>query len=175
MQAFRKTERKTPGDETKKSTEWVLEDFAIKDGVQSTTRYRKGTGAKKFIKSENPQPARQTSGRKGGISASKNKLQRHQRVRDISDSRRSIPRHQILHSQFPSQMRSMRQSSPLTPPNNEMPPACNPYYFAKAEPQPENPYEEICGLEEVQGVYIDDSPVFVHNQDAQFHGGLRRY
>jgi hypothetical protein len=69
----------------------------------------------------------------------------------------------------------MRQSSPLTPPNNEMPPSCNPYYFAKAEQQLEIPYEEMCGLEDVQGVYIDDRPVFAHNQDVQYHDGLPRY
>jgi hypothetical protein len=56
-----------------------------------------------------------------------------------------------------------------------MPPSCNPYYFAKAEQQLEIPYEEMCGLEDVQGVYIDDGPVFAHNQDVQYHDGLPRY
>jgi hypothetical protein len=181
MQAFKKTERKIAGDETKKSTEWVLEDFAIKDGVQSTTRYRKGTGAKKFMKTENPAPSRQSSGRKGGISASKSKLQRQQQR---SDSRRSIHRHDILRSQFPSHTAHpihQRHSSPLTPPTHEnMPgPPCNPYFFAKAEQQQlEIPYEDMCGLQDVQGVYIDDNgPIFTNNQDGQYPSadGLPRY
>ncbi|TVY81234.1 Forkhead box protein J3 [Lachnellula suecica] len=183
--AFKKTERKLIGDETKKSTEWVLEGFAIKDGVQSTTRYRKGTGAKKFTRSDNPTLSRQSSGRKGGISAaaSKTKLQRHHR--DRSERRRSIQRQDILHSHshahFPPQMRAHtpRQSSPLTPPNHErMPASCAPYYFGKVEPQLEIQYEEeMCGLEGVQGVYIDDGgPLFTHNQNGQYAGdGLPRY
>ncbi|RDL33265.1 uncharacterized protein BP5553_08704 [Venustampulla echinocandica] len=166
--AFKKTERKIAGDETKKSTEWVLEDFAIKDGVQSTTRYRKGTGAKKFVKSDNPTPSRQSSGRKGGISARQTKLQR-QRIREErSDSRRGIQKHDTHQSQFLQHtlnQRMQRLSSPSTPPSHENMPSMNPYFLPKAE-QLEVPYEDMCGLEVVQGVYLDDGPVFTSNHDG---------
>ncbi|TVY92631.1 Fork-head transcriptional regulator, partial [Lachnellula willkommii] len=164
--AFKKTERKTPGDETKKSTEWVLEEFAIKDGVQSTTRYRKGTGAKKFMKTENPAPSRQSSGRKGGISASKTKMQRQQQ-RSISSTHRSRHGHEFLRSHFPTQ----RYSSPLTPPTHENIPGagCNPYFFPKQQLE----YEDMCGLQDVQGVYIDDNgPIFAESQDYASADGL---
>ncbi|KAF7559237.1 hypothetical protein G7046_g4916 [Stylonectria norvegica] len=35
------------GGDPKRSTEWVLEDWAVRDGVQSTTRYRKGNQARR--------------------------------------------------------------------------------------------------------------------------------
>ncbi|KAF8865205.1 hypothetical protein BDZ45DRAFT_439246 [Acephala macrosclerotiorum] len=155
--AFKKTERKLPGDDSKKSTEWVLEPFAIKDGVQSTTRYRKGTSSKKQYPrlggdgSHHPAPSRQLSGRKGGICASKTKLQRQQRQREdrerlnqTFDSRFSPspfdPRggsgvgnrslsmiDNARRAQFERATRTQienqrRQRSPLTPPLGEMSP-----------------------------------------------------
>ncbi|CAG8956664.1 hypothetical protein HYFRA_00012208 [Hymenoscyphus fraxineus] len=170
--AFKKTERKLPGDDTKKSTEWVLEDFAIKDGVQSTTRYRKGTGAKRFMRSDNPTPSRQSSGRKGGISAYKMKMQR-RAVRDRNDPRRSLHRHDILCSQYsyPAQAGMQRHSSPSTPPNNEMA-GPTPYFLPKTEPV-EQPFDEVVrGLQDVQGVYHDDAPLFTHQHHGHYYDGL---
>ncbi|CAJ2500644.1 Uu.00g034970.m01.CDS01 [Anthostomella pinea] len=83
--AFVKRDRKAgPGEpavdpgETKKSTEWVLEDWAVTDGVQSTTRYRKGNPSRRggpgsHGRSHGNPSARASSGRKGGITASKTK------------------------------------------------------------------------------------------------------
>ncbi|KAI3324711.1 hypothetical protein HD806DRAFT_543366 [Xylariaceae sp. AK1471] len=83
--AFVKRERKaSSGDvlsepqEPKKSTEWVLEDWAVRDGVQSTTRYRKGNpsrraGSAAHHRTHGSISSRATSGRRGGISTSKNK------------------------------------------------------------------------------------------------------
>ncbi|KAL2013048.1 hypothetical protein VTN00DRAFT_573 [Thermoascus crustaceus] len=48
---------------------WRLTEEAIKNGVQSTTRYRKQGNHKKSVKSENPAPQRQRSGAKGGRAA----------------------------------------------------------------------------------------------------------
>lgn len=164
--AFKKTERKLSDDETKKSTEWVLEDFAIKDGVQSTTRYRKGTGSKKFARSENPAPTRQSSGRKGGICASKNKLQRQRFKNDRSDLR-TTPRintgvrSQFIHDGKPPHA-MQRHVSPLTP-TPESIPASSPYFMPKEEPD----FEDMCGLpegirgfEDVEGVFLDNTPIF---------------
>ena len=38
------------------------------------------------------------------------------------------------------------------------------------------PYEDMCGLQDVQGVYIDDhGPIFVNNHDYASADGLPRY
>ncbi|KAI8624782.1 hypothetical protein F5Y19DRAFT_480274 [Xylariaceae sp. FL1651] len=83
--AFVKRDRKSSSrdilsdlPETKKSTEWVLEDWAVRQGVQSTTRYRKGNpsrrgGSAAHHRAHGNISARASSGRKGGISASKTK------------------------------------------------------------------------------------------------------
>jgi hypothetical protein len=47
--------------------------------------------------------------------------------------------------------------------------ASSPYYLPKVE-QFETPYDGICGLEDVQGVHIDDSPVFGSNPRMQLNG-----
>ncbi|KAH8596699.1 hypothetical protein B0O99DRAFT_685694 [Bisporella sp. PMI_857] len=168
--AFKKTERKTSGDETKKSTEWVLEDFAIKDGVQSTTRYRKGNGSKKFIKTENPAPIRQTSGQKGGISAIKMRFQRHRVKDDRPDLRHEnhIPRLETerlpqFHYDYDSlpQTLAQRQDTPLTP-NAESTPASSPYFFPTVKYEyVESSYEEVpvYALDQVHAV-CDDEPLF---------------
>ncbi|GAW11694.1 hypothetical protein ANO14919_010440 [Xylariales sp. No.14919] len=62
--AFVKRDSKPNGQEipstqdAKKSTEWVLENWAVRDGVQSTTRYRKGNPARRNCSSR----------RRGGVS-----------------------------------------------------------------------------------------------------------
>ncbi|KAI0535807.1 hypothetical protein GGR58DRAFT_529072 [Xylaria digitata] len=55
-----------PTIDTKKSTEWILEEWAIRDGVQSTTRYRKGNPARRRG------AAKASPGRRGGVSKPKN-------------------------------------------------------------------------------------------------------
>ncbi|KAE9368566.1 hypothetical protein N431DRAFT_443992 [Stipitochalara longipes BDJ] len=171
--AFKKTERKVPGDETKKSTEWVLEDFAIKDGVQSTTRYRKGTNAKKFMKTDSPAPARQSSGRRGGL-AQRDHRHPKDRLKDRLGSRRPTPcigLPQNPQYQGGSHAAQQRHRSPLTPPHPEQVFSASPYFFPKSE-QFEAPFEEmIGGLEDVQGVYIDDGPLFSNDQEFHFHSG----
>ncbi|KAI1433922.1 hypothetical protein GGR50DRAFT_704954 [Xylaria sp. CBS 124048] len=84
--AFVKRDRKTSADdpapthpqETKKSTEWVLQDWAVRDGVQSTTRYRKGNPGRRaapsmYQRAQSNIASRTSSGRKGAPSASKPK------------------------------------------------------------------------------------------------------
>ena len=161
------------GDEAKKSTEWVLEDFAIKDGVQSTTRYRKGTGGKKFVKSETPVPSRQTPSRKRGLHGSKAKLQR-QKVRD--------DRSELRHTAYPrpdTEKRlqyitdyessphpiASRQISPLTPANKSAPSENTLFYV---HPYLKHEHTEISydglpsySLEDVHSVCAD-GPLFCH-------------
>lgn len=78
----------TPG-QPRRANEWVLRDWAITDGVKSTTRYRKGISGRRGaagrshnngvrahhhssnMRSHNSQSARASSGRKGGLSASR--------------------------------------------------------------------------------------------------------
>ncbi|TGJ81267.1 hypothetical protein E0Z10_g7490 [Xylaria hypoxylon] len=84
--AFSKAESK-PSDiyepaickDTKKSTEWVLEDWAVTSGVQSTTRYRKGNPARRRGSS-----TRTSTRRRGGVNNNKNKSIR---------TRRPVPNH----------------------------------------------------------------------------------
>ncbi|PBP20762.1 cactin [Diplocarpon rosae] len=180
--AFKKTERKIPETDAKKSTEWVLEDFAIKDGVQSTTRYRKGTGAKKFIRSDTPSLSRVVSGRRGGFSTKAAKLQRQrerqQRAKgDQRDPARadSFYRNQNFQQQqaqsqahMPQHYVSQRQRSPLTPPSASDPVA-SPYFFGKQE-EPDSPFD-MYRLDEIHGVCVDDGPVFSNGgADAHFPG-----
>ncbi|KAI0457432.1 hypothetical protein F5B21DRAFT_521274 [Xylaria acuta] len=75
--AFLKCERGGAGD-AKKSTVWQLAPFAVRDGVQSTTRYRKGnptrrSGSAAHNRSHGNIPVRASSGRRGGINTSKAK------------------------------------------------------------------------------------------------------
>ena len=70
-QAFKKVDQIPPRDEAKKGFIWVLEPSAIKEGVKSTTRYRKSMSNKKVAKSSHPAPERQRSGVKGGKAARK--------------------------------------------------------------------------------------------------------
>ena len=145
----------------------MLEDFAIKNGVQSTTRYRKRTGNQKVTKSENPAPSRQTSGRKGGISASKTKSSRQRLKIDASDLRRPVHRPETGRHpyQYQSQHRFSRDFSPLTPSPEEPPQSASPLFTPKSEPF-KAPYEVLYSLENVQGVYIDNSPLFSNGYDS---------
>jgi hypothetical protein len=153
----------------------------VKDGVQSTTRYRKGTGAKKFLKSENPAKARQSSGRKGGISASKTKLLR-QRIRDErNDQRRLLYRQEMLRSNYSTSVRSSitnRHNSPSTPPHHEQMGLGSPYFQPNAKPgiHFEGPLDDICSLGQVQGVYLDGAPVFTDQHDGPgYFDGISHY
>ncbi|KAF7553758.1 hypothetical protein G7Z17_g3412 [Cylindrodendrum hubeiense] len=77
--------------DSKRSTEWVLADWAIKDGVQSTTRYRKGNSTRSrgngkagrssqhgFQETGNQISTKAVSGRKGGCAASRAKMRSRQ-------------------------------------------------------------------------------------------------
>ncbi|KAG4430766.1 hypothetical protein IFR05_013751 [Cadophora sp. M221] len=194
--AFKKTERKTTGEDTKKSTEWVLEEFAVRDGVQSTTRYRKGTGSKKAIKPNTPASCRVVSGRKGGVSTkqaqTQAKLQLQQRQRrggmgmtmkggERRDNHPTHATHRIdntrrseLHQQTRSQI-SQRQRSPLTPPSATAiaPSPCQgPYFFPPKPEQFDSPYD-LYQFQDVQDVCIDDGSSLFSNgaDDAHFQSG----
>ncbi|KAF4592266.1 forkhead domain-containing protein [Ophiocordyceps camponoti-floridani] len=96
--AFTKRHRKADGgdfrclmEDAKRSNEWVLEDWAVCYGVQSTTRYRKGNPRRRTgTRSANLEVRQRTqhsakravSGRKGGCAA------RDSRLRDRSCHRR---------------------------------------------------------------------------------------
>ena len=145
----------------------------MRDVVQSTTRYRKGAGSKRAVPSDNLTLAKQRSGRKGGLCASKLKLQR-QKIKEDPADRRSIRRVDIsrpmqLHPSSPA-IKQQRHRSPLTPPNLES--VSSPYFFPKSEPLDvpfDVPFEDIYGLEDVKGVYIDDhGALFSKGQQSPF-------
>ncbi|KAK4465161.1 hypothetical protein QBC42DRAFT_294576 [Cladorrhinum samala] len=60
--------------ENKKSTEWFLQDWAVENGVQSTTRYRKGNSCSAAGSSG---VSNSLSGRRGASSMSPSSLSRH--------------------------------------------------------------------------------------------------
>ncbi|KAG9241569.1 hypothetical protein BJ878DRAFT_427841 [Calycina marina] len=166
--AFKKTERKMPGDETKKSTEWVLEDFAIRDGVQSTTRYRRATGNKKFAKSETPTHSRHTPPR------SRAKFQRQRAQENNHSSSRHSPypsadmKGIFLHSRnfgTDPQLVGTGQLSPRASTHSNIT-SGSPYFYPDVKPEPLDPnYTNlpIYTLEDVHGV-CTDGPLFSHQQ-----------
>ncbi|KAH8734657.1 hypothetical protein BGZ61DRAFT_527974 [Ilyonectria robusta] len=77
--------------DSKRSTEWVLADWAIKDGVQSTTRYRKGNPTRSRASSQSGSQqtdgqisTRAISGRRGGNAASRARLRSRQNAQQTS-------------------------------------------------------------------------------------------
>ncbi|KAL8730967.1 MAG: hypothetical protein Q9181_004480 [Wetmoreana brouardii] len=68
---FRKVDQDPPTDDSKRGFIWVLEPSAFREGVKSTTRYRKSGSNKKVVKARHPAPERQRSGAKGGRAARK--------------------------------------------------------------------------------------------------------
>ncbi|RFU73578.1 forkhead domain-containing [Trichoderma arundinaceum] len=84
------TEGESPS-EPKRANEWILEDWAVRDGVQSTTRYRKGNSGRRSSRrsamqsnvgtgrrgSQRNSSVRALSGQKGGCAA------RNSRVRNL--------------------------------------------------------------------------------------------
>ncbi|KAM0258458.1 hypothetical protein ACHAQJ_003797 [Trichoderma viride] len=74
--------------EVKRANEWILEDWAVRDGVQSTTRYRKGNSGRRSSRRSSSQPdmrrinqrnssARALSGQKGGCAARNSRMRSH--------------------------------------------------------------------------------------------------
>lgn len=154
----------------------MLEPFAIKDGVQSTTRYRKGTGSKKTIKSENPAPARQMSGREGGNQTHKFKRQR---LREDQYNQRDHRRPAITtmnggmsRAQYSDSMASQipqRQVSPLTPLPESMHTG-SPYFLKHEFDMSHDDIPIYHTLEDVRGIYMDNnSPLFVDDHGSPFH------
>lgn len=64
----------------------MLTDEAIKNGVQSTTRYRKTGGGKRTLGSRIPAIQRQRSGAKGGRAARRTARQRRQEQSFVTDA-----------------------------------------------------------------------------------------
>ncbi|QSZ29383.1 hypothetical protein DSL72_003897 [Monilinia vaccinii-corymbosi] len=176
--AFIKTDRKAPGEKTKKSAEWVLEDFAIKRGVQSTTRYRReAAGAKADSAPKQKKPSRKRhrhAVRKSSLhSAAKAKRQR-QKKRKHSASRRMLPKSSgsepagypgsYFHTSNMTSDAGSPRRSPLTP---------APETFGTYSPAiKEESYTPAYGFyrfEDSQGVLPDDQgPLFMHHQNTQF-------
>lgn len=71
LQAFRKVPFVDPDNKHKKGFIWVLEPYAVGNGIESTTRYRQKTPNRRGDWSDPVDPKRQRSGRKGGRAAKK--------------------------------------------------------------------------------------------------------
>ncbi|KAL7793187.1 hypothetical protein V8C37DRAFT_378719 [Trichoderma ceciliae] len=84
--------------ETKRANEWILEDWAVRDGVQSTTRYRKGNSGRRSSRRSTSQPnagmgrrsnqrnssVRALSGQKGGCAARNSRVRSHLYSQELS-------------------------------------------------------------------------------------------
>ncbi|KAM0278468.1 hypothetical protein ACHAQH_005135 [Verticillium albo-atrum] len=133
-----------PAGEGRKSTEWVLEEWALRDGVQSTTRYRpKGNGSTKRGRNSprshnvtyhaNPKhphhsrPGRAMSGERGGFATSRGKRKGRQDVQSPATAgvlsqqmsmlnlRIDATSGQPLLYQYPQQQQLYEQSYPHQP------------------------------------------------------------
>jgi hypothetical protein len=131
IQAFEGVKDASSGEPSRKSgNAWILTEKARKEGVQSTTRYRKQGIHKKTAKSEHPAPQRQRSGAKGGRAAKKiPKLRRtvlDERRDDMPQQRNeTIPggyRSSSVHTQAPNPTYDQTMS-PATPTLNIPPDA----------------------------------------------------
>ena len=83
VQAFEKVNQ-PQGDEQKKGCSWKLADFAVKDGVKSTTRYRAKAPNKRCARTRDPDQKRMEAGAKGGQASKKAAQRRSQRLREGS-------------------------------------------------------------------------------------------
>ncbi|KAF2237246.1 hypothetical protein EV356DRAFT_574403 [Viridothelium virens] len=72
------------GEEQKKGCSWKLADFAVKEGVKSTTRYRTKAPSKRSARTRDPDQKRMEAGAKGGQASKKAAQRRSQRLRDNS-------------------------------------------------------------------------------------------
>ncbi|KAL6891869.1 hypothetical protein GGI43DRAFT_201121 [Trichoderma evansii] len=77
--------------EVKRANEWILEDWAVRDGVQSTTRYRKGNSGRRSSRrssshldmgmerriNQRNSTVRALSGQKGGCAARNSRIRSH--------------------------------------------------------------------------------------------------
>ncbi|KIW19071.1 hypothetical protein PV08_03361 [Exophiala spinifera] len=78
--AFENDRDSARGGSRKTNSVWVLTEDAIKNGVQSTTRYRKAGGGKRHNGHRVPAIQRQRSGAKGGRATSRAARQRRQEI-----------------------------------------------------------------------------------------------
>ncbi|KFY87047.1 hypothetical protein V500_07207 [Pseudogymnoascus sp. VKM F-4518 (FW-2643)] len=172
----------------KKTSEWVLADWAITDGVTPTTRYRKTTSKKSARPDSHAamNASRQNAGKKGGSMASRTKTLRMAqgrglgfdgqalRARDAErdrEARRERKRYHQLRTMAtpPQEDLEQRPFSPTTPTAAAGMNVANPYYFKDSSF--EGMDVTVYDMGHVQGVYTgDDGPVFTHNGLPSFDG-----
>ncbi|KIW89840.1 uncharacterized protein Z519_09269 [Cladophialophora bantiana CBS 173.52] len=84
--AFENDRDSAKGSVRKATSVWMLTDEAIKNGVQSTTRYRKSGAGKKTLRGRIPAIQRQRAGAKGGRAARHSAKRRYQEQGAFTDS-----------------------------------------------------------------------------------------
>ncbi|KAI9737661.1 MAG: hypothetical protein M1818_005665 [Claussenomyces sp. TS43310] len=164
--AFRKTDRKHSGEDVKKTSEWVLEDFAIKDGVTPTTRYRKNNKPK-GARPHYPAVSRQAAGHAGGTVAARAKSQQRskQDLKPTSGLTR-MQRRMDSPARYPLiSYPNSRHLSPTTPTIGEIMPISGPYYMKPVFDGLQYDMDYTCG--NVNGILDDGGPLFC--QDDHVH------
>jgi hypothetical protein len=164
FQAFRKTDRPSSGDDTKKTSEWVLEPFAIKNGVTPTTRYRP-KHPKKAVrtgKTGKLLSLRVESGRKGGQATGKTKsnIRRPRDLQHIS-AQSDFGTHQPPATNGVGGAPSNRHNSPSTPPGIDLPPSNHKYEH--------RPFNDTMTLSDVKGIYnLNSDPLFYGDEHTAY-------
>ncbi|KAK4987832.1 hypothetical protein LTR66_007497 [Elasticomyces elasticus] len=140
-QAFTQGE-KNSGD--KRVSLWRLTEDAVKNGVQSTTRYRRDP-KRRAQRSGTPAPQRQRSGAKGGEATRRaaSRLKAQSRARRSIGSPHTQPhrRHRQLHDPYPLSSWPSRAAAPPAPsqsqsptPNNAIAVPAMPYFLSITTP-----------------------------------------
>ena len=130
---------------------WVLDPFAVKNGVTPTTRYRK-TG-KKAMKSNNTTIGGVKPGGRGCPSTAKTKCLRRESREVNGETRKRSGRERFTNQQPSSAAVNCHRMSPSTPNDHESP-DINQYYSSK-----DLSLEGFVSPEDMHGLKIDDNLV----------------
>ncbi|MCJ1248848.1 hypothetical protein MMC30_006069 [Trapelia coarctata] len=162
--AFKKVDQNPPSDDGKKGFVWVLEQSALENGVESTTRYRKLGSNKKSSRVEPVAAQRQRSGAKGGKATKKSaKLRR--TTRSEQPQRRELE--EASQDQIPASMRYQDHQSLLDNDPYEMDtlpyPAHTPPLTVQSSIAETSPY----GFEDIAGCVpsLDNEPLFYDSSE----------
>jgi hypothetical protein len=154
-----------------------LQEFAIRDGVQSTTRYRKGTGAKRYIRPEHH--SRSYAARHGHnavrkptfYSAGKERAQRQRDRDDYTSPQRPVTTSSEVHSENSTGQNRIPNMtaisvSPRLSPITPRQPDFRPYSPVIKQESYEHAYD-LYRFEDCQGVLSDNaSPLFMDEQTS---------
>ena len=166
------------GHSRKANSVWILTEYAVKNGVQSTTRYRKHGGSKRGGANRAPAVQRQRSGAKGGRAACRAARLRRQEQHEHRSANYSPGTPSSMSSLYgytsPSQAEytSAYTYSPVTPTgefvtSDPFPPPHMPYYGSGGLGQIKTDYDGH--EEELQGYMSTQLPDSAMEEILRLH------